>query len=136
VGLLYEYGKGVEIDTKKAFEWRMNAVEQEHIDGNGYVFLYIANAYRSGDGVKRNSKKALESVIKHVCWIPWKNASGDITIGDAYLKEGSPKAAFAHYIAAFHEAIKDSRYTKSAMFIDRSYDLARRLIWGLPSESI
>ena len=50
----YYYGKGVEQDAVKAFEWNMKAADK----GDMQSLVNVANAYYLGDGVEQDHHKA------------------------------------------------------------------------------
>ena len=56
LGVLYEKGKGVKQDLKKAVEWYRKAAEQGHAWGQNN----LGELYEAGKGVKQDLKKAVE----------------------------------------------------------------------------
>ena len=60
MGILYENGKGVPQDYKKAMEWYLEAVEAGQGKTLGIACYNIGKLYERGFGVEKNSITALD----------------------------------------------------------------------------
>jgi TPR repeat protein len=62
LGLIYEKGKDVDEDQKKAFEWYKNASDM----GNGFGMVKLGRCYEKGKGVKQEIPLVVELYRKAI----------------------------------------------------------------------
>ncbi len=59
IGVMYKYGKGVELDYEEAFKWFRKVAETESSDA-GTIYALIGILYRHGRGIKMDKEEALQ----------------------------------------------------------------------------
>ena len=134
LGVMYEYGHGVEQNDKKAVEWYQKAAEQGYARG----LCNLGTMYEDGKGVAQNYQKALELYQKAA---EQEYARGQMKLAEMYyyghaLNQNHKKAAewyqkaakngdaFAQYSLAYMYSMGRGRGVEPSML--KSYEYYRK----------
>ena len=123
MGLMYQNGRGVDVDNQKAFDWYMRAAQQGYPDGMNNVGYF----YDLGLGVDQNSAEAVR----------WYRAAADTGMARAQNNLGIMYADGTGVPQDYEEAVKwyrlaaDQGLPEGQNSLGYSYDLGL----GVPQDS-
>ncbi|MCD7808938.1 MAG: sel1 repeat family protein [Erysipelotrichaceae bacterium] len=87
LGYCYYYGRGVEVDKQKGFDYFMDSADAGCIEGN----MKIADFYRYGDFVDKDEEKAFDLYYRIYKFLFDKNIEDEypevfLRLGECFLK--------------------------------------------------